>query len=133
MSKIKHTGALPFRFGDSGLEILLITARRTGRWIVPKGYWTPRLKSYQSAEKEAYEEAGIEGLIGQDAIGIYEQKSLRSSTITPIMVFPLQVTYWHGIWPEKHERRHGGSRRILPRRWWRKGLRLLIRRFTRGM
>jgi 8-oxo-dGTP pyrophosphatase MutT (NUDIX family) len=105
MTKIKYTGALPFRLRQAGPEILLITTRRTRRWIVPKGYWSPAMKSYESAEKEAYEEAGIEGVIGTEPIGIYAQRSWRGTAIRPIMIFPLQVTYRHGVWPEKYERR----------------------------
>ena len=33
-----QVAALPYRVTDAGLEILLITSRRTHRWIVPKGW-----------------------------------------------------------------------------------------------
>jgi hypothetical protein len=30
-------GALPYRVGVQGLEIMLITSRETKRWVIPKG------------------------------------------------------------------------------------------------
>ncbi|WP_346913913.1 NUDIX hydrolase [uncultured Roseibium sp.] len=53
--------ALCYRKSRKGLEVLLVTSRGTGRWILPKGW--PELKEagHETAETEAYEEAGIVG------------------------------------------------------------------------
>ncbi|WP_247651395.1 NUDIX hydrolase [Roseovarius autotrophicus] len=40
-------------------EVLLITSRDTGRWIVPKGWPIEGLNGAQSALREAWEEAGV--------------------------------------------------------------------------
>jgi hypothetical protein len=105
MRRITHTGALPYRIKGAKVEILLITTRQTGRWIIPKGFWpSSRAKGYEWAEKEAYEEAGVEGIIARQAIGLYRQKTQRTSAEKVTAVFPMQVTYRHGIWPEKHQR-----------------------------
>lgn len=63
----RQSGVVPFRDSDSGREVLLITTRKTGRWIVPKGIIEPDLSPRDSAAKEALEEAGVLGDIVQGA------------------------------------------------------------------
>jgi 8-oxo-dGTP pyrophosphatase MutT (NUDIX family) len=54
--------ALPYRLdGDVGIEVLLVTSRETGRWIIPKGWPIKGFKPAKSATREAYEEAGVRG------------------------------------------------------------------------
>ena len=50
--------ALPFRIGTSGRpEIMLLTSRETGRWVIPKGWPIKGLKPREVASREAYEQA----------------------------------------------------------------------------
>lgn len=52
-------------------EVLLITSRGTGRWVIPKG-WPMAGKSLPAAAAtEAWEEAGVTGQIGEAEIGRY--------------------------------------------------------------
>ena len=46
-----------FRKKKSVLEVLLITSRDTGRWVIPKGWPMQGRRSYAVAEREAFEEA----------------------------------------------------------------------------
>jgi hypothetical protein len=64
--------ALPYRTkGKSQLEIMLVTSRGTRRWIIPKG-WPKRGKPpYDTAAKEAFEEAGVIGKVRKRPIGSY--------------------------------------------------------------
>jgi len=55
-------------------EILLITSRGSGRWIIPKGWPMKGHNLPQAAIIEAYEEAGIRGEIHQATIGSYHYK-----------------------------------------------------------
>src|ERR1700730_13715457 len=49
--------ALPYRRrGDSRTEVMLVTSRETGRWIIPKGWPQKRKKPHTSAAREAREE-----------------------------------------------------------------------------
>ena len=58
---LKQVAALPFRIGADGrIEVLLITSRDTGRWIIPKGWPMIGRKAHRAAEREAFEEAGVE-------------------------------------------------------------------------
>ncbi len=36
-SETRQVAALPWRRGEAGLEILMITSRETRRWVIPKG------------------------------------------------------------------------------------------------
>lgn len=56
-----QAGVIPYRRVNNAIEILLITSRRKQKWIIPKGYIEFNLTSFESAKKEAYEEAGVIG------------------------------------------------------------------------
>ena len=59
-----QVGALPLRFEDDGtLKVLLITSRRSRKWIIPKGNLMKSLAPHDAAAREAFEEAGAIGSI----------------------------------------------------------------------
>jgi 8-oxo-dGTP pyrophosphatase MutT (NUDIX family) len=100
--------ALPYRVApDGSVEILLITSRRTKRWIVPKGWPIEGLEPAASAAREALEEAGICGETQKEPIGFFHYfKVLRHNVNVPckVDVFALRVTRQRKTWPEKDER-----------------------------
>lgn len=98
-----QAGAVPFRKTDRGLEVLLITTRRSGRWIVPKGIIEPDLPTPDSASREAAEEAGASGEV---MAGIREVFSYRKWHGTcEVTLFPLLVQELGEHWPEEDVRR----------------------------
>ena len=105
-----QVAALPWRVpgpGDSGLEILLVSSRETRRWVIPKGWPMKGRTDPEAAVQEAYEEAGLDGVISERAIGEYEYlKKLKSGAarLVKVDVFPMQVTGEHATWPEKDQR-----------------------------
>ena len=99
--------ALPYRVTPEGVEVLLITSRRTKRWIVPKGWPIEGLEPHASAAQEALEEAGISGEIQKTPIGFFHYfKELRHNINVPckVDVFALKVTRQRRAWPEKDAR-----------------------------
>ena len=99
-------GALPFRLTE-GVEILLITSRETGRWVIPKGWPMKGKTASQAAALEAFEEAGVTGDIAPKPLGAYPYvKYLKSGAGRPckVKVFPLRVTGQEEDWPEKGQR-----------------------------
>ncbi|MFC3613941.1 NUDIX hydrolase [Lutimaribacter marinistellae] len=54
-----QVAALCLRQGDDGVEVLMITSRGTGRWILPKGWPINGLDGAEAAAREAWEEAGV--------------------------------------------------------------------------
>jgi 8-oxo-dGTP pyrophosphatase MutT (NUDIX family) len=100
--------ALPYRNRPGGVDVLLITSRDSGRWIIPKGWPIAGLSPSQAAAREALEEAGITGQIGSERIGTYHyDKRLSDDTDRDcnVEVFALEVVEQLDTWPEQHQRR----------------------------
>ncbi|MEM9579544.1 MAG: NUDIX hydrolase [Pseudomonadota bacterium] len=101
-------GAIPYRLRNGKPEILLVTSRRTKRWILPKGWPMDGATPAQSAAREAYEEAGVEGRVYEASIGMYTYtKTLGGEKTLPcaVMVYPLKVKTICEAYPEKAQRR----------------------------
>jgi 8-oxo-dGTP pyrophosphatase MutT (NUDIX family) len=101
--------ALPYRrVGDEPkLEVMLITSRDTGRWVVPKGWATEREAAWDCAAREAREEAGLVGDIQKRPIGSYHYKKMLDNGLPvwcTVEVFPLAVAERLASWPEQQER-----------------------------
>ena len=101
--------ALPHRISQAGsLDIMLITSRDTGRWVLPKG-WPMRGKTApEAAAREAYEEAGIIGQADAAPVGSYHYRKRRrrgTSVLCRVEVFPLDVLDELQRWPEKRQRK----------------------------
>lgn len=104
-----QSGALPWRLkrNKKKPEVLLVTARRSGRWIIPKGWPISGKSLADSAAHEAFEEAGIRGRIQPIPIGTFrhvKQHLLFGRLELDIIVHPLAVERELGNWPEKGER-----------------------------
>jgi 8-oxo-dGTP pyrophosphatase MutT (NUDIX family) len=108
MNARRQVAALPLRLAKNGaIEILLVTSRDTGRWIIPKGWTSKRIKDCKAAAREAKEEAGVKGKILREAIGTYRyiKQELGSGALIEVRVFLLKVSKRCKRWPEKRERR----------------------------
>lgn len=103
----QQIGALCYRFKDEELQVLMITTRETRRWILPKGWPMTRYSARKTAEREAFEEAGIIGRAGSKPIGKFASyKGLGNGFRVPttVTVFPLLVTDQSPKFPESGER-----------------------------
>jgi 8-oxo-dGTP pyrophosphatase MutT (NUDIX family) len=100
--------ALPYRIGaGDDLEILLVTSRETGRWVIPKGWPMKGRTRREAAAIEAIEEAGVEGRMIRKAVGAYDYlKVLRSgdSQRCRVTVYAVEVTIQHETWREQDQR-----------------------------
>lgn len=101
-------GALCYRIIDGKTQILLITSRASKRWIIPKGWPIAGMTPAQTAEREAFEEAGVTGRADPVCIGLYfYSKSVEGEAEVPVIaaVFPLKVKTMLDQFPEQTERR----------------------------
>jgi 8-oxo-dGTP pyrophosphatase MutT (NUDIX family) len=100
--------ALPYRQSRaSRTEVLLVTSRDTGRWIIPKGWPIKRKAPHVAAAREAREEAGVVGRISRRPIGWFSyKKRLKRGRIVvcTVHVFALKVKRQKEHWPEKGQR-----------------------------
>ncbi|MFD0858915.1 NUDIX hydrolase [Roseovarius aquimarinus] len=101
-------GALCFRMKRGKPEILLVTSRRTGRWIVPKGWPMDGKTPTECAEIEAWEEAGVRGRVYDRCLGLFSyRKTTDDGEDFPCvtMLYALKVRELASDYPEAHERR----------------------------
>jgi 8-oxo-dGTP pyrophosphatase MutT (NUDIX family) len=102
-----QVAALPWRTIGGELQVLLISTRTTRRWIIPKGWPEPGVSLSEQAAREAWEEAGVRGEIGAEALGHFHYDKLRKSGDAQrirVEVFPLRVLEEAASWPEQAER-----------------------------
>lgn len=100
--------ALCYRRIKSGCEILLITSRERGRWVVPKGWPIEGMGPGGSAEQEAWEEAGVKGKLRGHCIGFFNyDKVLETGTDLPVAVavYAIEVKRLADDFPEKGQRK----------------------------
>jgi 8-oxo-dGTP pyrophosphatase MutT (NUDIX family) len=94
--------------GDTGSrEVLVITSRDTGRWVIPKGWPIEGLTGSETALTEAWEEAGVKAEIAEDPVGNYAyDKGLDGGLGLPtrVDVYAARVTSLADDWPERAER-----------------------------
>jgi len=99
--------ALCYRIRRGKPEILMITSRGSGRWIVPKGWPIDGLTPAASAAQEAWEEAGVVGTTYDRCLGLYSyNKVLEDGSGLPCvaMVYPIKVKSLAKDFPEKGQR-----------------------------
>ncbi len=100
----QQVAALPFRVSEAGaVEILIVTSRDTGRFIIPKGWKKKGHKKPDAAAIEAYEEAGVTGKVQRKPLGSYRYWKRGDGHFERlhVLVYPLEVTKQRGEWPEK--------------------------------
>jgi 8-oxo-dGTP pyrophosphatase MutT (NUDIX family) len=93
-----QSAAIPYRFEGPSPRILLVTSRRRGRWIVPKGIVEDWQSPREAALEEAYEEAGVRGSLVGDVVGEYEYRKWGGTC--RVEVFLLRVEETLPEWPE---------------------------------
>lgn len=98
---------MAWRDTGHGVEIMLITSRDTGRWVLPKGWPEAKELLCEAAAREAGEEAGLRGTVSHHEAGRYfYAKALASGEEVPceVLVFPLRVDKIADRWKEKRSR-----------------------------
>lgn len=103
-----QTAALPWRTGrGKRTEVLLVTGRNSGRWSLPKG-WPMRGKTLaKAAAQEAFEEAGVEGVVESKPLGSFvhtKQHRVMQPLEVRVLVHALSVSRELASWPECGQR-----------------------------
>jgi len=104
---VQQCAVIAYRHRKQRLQIALVTSLETRRWVLPKGNIERGLSARASASMEAYEEAGLEGDVAKDRIGIYEyeKSEIKGGGRRQVSVFPMAVSRIRRDWPEKSMRR----------------------------
>ena len=91
---IRQAAVIPVRSG----RVCLVTSSSGKRWVVPKGCLEPGKSSGEIALQEAWEEAGLVGVLQPDPLGSYlYEKDDRNHHV---LVYLMQVTQVAEEWPE---------------------------------
>lgn len=105
----EQIAALPIHWDKKdNLQVLMVTSRDTGRWVMPKGWEMDGKKPWHAAEIEALEEAGAKGYVGREEIGVYRYgKVLDNGEVLPclVRVYPMIVEKLLRNWKERHQRK----------------------------
>lgn len=104
-----QVAALPIQAGIDGKpQIVLVTSRETGRWVIPKGWPMRNRKNHDAAAIEAYEEAGVVGKVTKQPLGTFDYVKVmpkgRADVPCRVSVYVLNVEKLLPKWPESKER-----------------------------
>lgn len=102
-----QVAALCYRMTDAGHEILLVTSRGRGNWILPKGWPKKAVSSAQTALEEAFEEAGVKGHVCETPMGSFHyDKSTKGELVLRCQasVYAIKVVEICDEFPEKGDR-----------------------------
>lgn len=98
-----QSGVIPYRKKNGKTEVLLVTSIRRKKWIIPKGFIEYNMSAFQSAKKEAFEEAGVRGSNTTKILGNYTVRKNGSELLTKI--YSMKVTRVFKDYPEKNLRK----------------------------
>ncbi len=98
--------ALCWRRRQGELEVVLVTSRDSGRWIIPKGWPMDGRTPAEAAAIEAREEAGVTGIASERCLGVFTYAKRRLAGDLPVIVavFPVEVTATLATWSEHKAR-----------------------------
>lgn len=103
-----QSAALCYRTRKGAKEVLLITSRDRGRWILPKGWPIDGLDGAGTAAQEAWEEAGVQpAKVKRKPVGQFHYaKVLNNGASAPVEanVYSIEVKELADDYPEAHER-----------------------------
>jgi 8-oxo-dGTP pyrophosphatase MutT (NUDIX family) len=91
---VRQAAAIPFK----GSQLCLVTSRSGKRWVIPKGTMEPGKTSGEIALQEAWEEAGLTGVLQREPVGTYLYEKLGS--VHHVVVYVMRVTEVAVAWPE---------------------------------
>jgi 8-oxo-dGTP pyrophosphatase MutT (NUDIX family) len=105
---LRQCAALPYVECGGSKLVLLITTRGRGRWTIPKGWPKSGTPNAALAAREAFEEAGVKGEVGDTPIGTYDYTKrlhLFAWIRCRVEVYALQVDRQFLSWPEQASRK----------------------------
>ncbi len=102
-----QTAALCLRGGPDDAEVLLVRTLHTGSWVIPKGWPMKGQSLAEAAAQEAWEEAGVRGVVAPEPLGAFTYTKIRKSGL-PVQcraqIFRLDVAELADSYPESDQR-----------------------------
>lgn len=91
---VRQAAVVPVRNG----QVCLVSSRSGKRWVVPKGSIEPGKSAGEIGLQEAWEEAGLVGLLHQEPLGSYVYE--KDGMVCHVIVFLMNVTGVMDSYPE---------------------------------
>ena len=101
---LEQSGAICVRGSGAESQVLLITSRDTGRWVIPKGNVEKREDPRYTAAREAKEEAGVIGKVSKKPLGYYTYVKSKEGLACLVSVYRLDVDRMKPDFPESRAR-----------------------------
>ncbi|HTO27230.1 MAG TPA: NUDIX domain-containing protein [Devosia sp.] len=104
----RQVAALVWRKAGPEPEVLLVTSRISGHWLLPKGWPMEGKSASESAMQEAFEEAGVWGGCDDHPIGSYGYRKVLTGGAAlhcTVDVFAVEAVGVLAHWPEREQRR----------------------------
>ncbi len=98
LGTLQQAAAIPVRTG----QVCLVTSRNGKRWVIPKGCFEPGKTAGEIALQEAWEEAGLVGVLQPEPVGSYLYD--KNGITCHVLVYILHVTEVRDQYPEKDGR-----------------------------
>src|SRR5947208_13155890 len=92
---LQQAAAIPVRLG----QVCLISSRNGKRWLIPKGCLEPDKTAGEIALQEAWEEAGLVGVLGRQPVGSYVYEKAGCTCL--VTAFLMRVSGFAEDWPER--------------------------------
>jgi 8-oxo-dGTP pyrophosphatase MutT (NUDIX family) len=92
---VRQAAAIPVKNG----RVCLVTSSSRKRWVIPKGLIDPGKTAGEMALQEAWEEAGLVGVLHPEPVGSYLYEKWGGTY--HVTVFLLEVTEAYEDWPER--------------------------------
>ncbi|MHC2296290.1 NUDIX hydrolase [Rhizobium mongolense] len=106
LDDVHQAGAVCLRRDRKGqIRVLLVGSRRSGRWGLPKGHIEPGENSRSAAQREAFEEAGVTGVVSDEVFGTFTYFKDGSRNRYRVKVHLLEALSVAESFPEKSIRK----------------------------
>jgi 8-oxo-dGTP pyrophosphatase MutT (NUDIX family) len=102
----RQVGAIAWLPDAQPLRFVVVTSRRTGRWVFPKGSVDDSMTPPEAAAREAMEEAGVIGEPDPVPIGSFRTVKVRAPFFwrIEVAIYPLRIERVLDHWPEARQR-----------------------------
>ncbi len=100
-----QSSVIPYRMRNGKPEFLVILSSQKKHFVVPKGIKDPGLSPQDSAAKEAWEEAGVEGRVLDTALGCYRYEKWGSICTVDVYAMEVTAVVPEHEWQESHRGR----------------------------
>lgn len=100
-----QSAVIPFRVDAGRCEVLVVRSSKQNHWVVPKGVATPGVSLEESAQEEAFEEAGVEGEVLAGEVGRFHVDKWGATCTVRVFLMRVTRELPESEWEESHRGR----------------------------